>query len=96
MAQYNSEWSKPSVQGGACSYATLHKYYGGSGMAVPDASASAKVQRAILPSFSPPPGYFSVSGPPQNVPSCSGYANVNKAYGGVRGCAADYAAKLCQ
>lgn len=95
MAQY-SEWSGPSVQGGACSYATLNKYYGGSGMAVPDASASAKSQRMILPSFSPPPGYTSVSGPIQRVPSCNGYANVDRAYGGVRGCTADYVAKLCQ
>lgn len=96
MAQYN-DWSGPSVQGGACSYATLNKYYGGaSGLAVPDPSAGARSQRMVLPSFSPPPGYNSVSGPPQRVPSCSGYASVDKAYGGARGCAADYVAKLCQ
>ena len=96
MSQY-SEWSQPSVQGGACSYATLNKYYGGSsGLAVPDASASAKSQRAILPSFSPPPGYTSVSGPLQRVPSCTGYANVCRAYGGAKSCVGDYTAKLCQ
>lgn len=91
-----SEWSRPSVNDGACGYATLNKYYAGSsGMSVPDPSASARSQRMILPSFSPPPGYNSVSGS-QRVPSCNGYFNVDKAYGGNCGCAGDYTAKLCQ
>jgi len=96
MAQY-SDWSGPSVQGGACSYATLGKYNGGTGgMALPDSSASARSQRVILPSFSPPPGYTSVSGPINQTPSCTGYPSADKAYGGAHGCAADYVAKLCQ
>ena len=87
---YNSEYTAPAVQGGACSYATLSHYYNNSqGVnALPKTNST-----SIVPSFSPPPGYNTVS----QVPTCSGYANLKRAYGtGNGGCGGQFVSKLCQ
>lgn len=87
---YNSEWTNPQTKGGACSYASLSHYYNGSqGInALPKTNST-----LIVPTFSAPPGYNTVS----KVPTCSGYANLKHAYGtGNGGCGGQFVSKLCQ
>lgn len=94
MAQY-SEWTGPAVQSSACSYATLSQYNNGAqGMNLPTAGAAAGNRISIIPTFSAPPGYNTIS---RGVPTCSGYSNMQRAYGsGSGGCGSQYVSRLCQ
>ena len=89
-----SEYSNNSVSGLSCSYARLASYNKGSnnGPAITPGSVSGKY---IVPAYGAP-GYNTLTA--KGVPSCSGYYNINSAYGknSGEGCSTQFVQKLCQ
>ena len=90
-----SEYTNSAVQSGPCSYTNLSTYNNGAqGMASAPAM-SAAARELIVPTFGGVAGYNTVSG--RGVPTCSGYANLQSAYGNnAGGCSSQYVSKLCQ
>jgi hypothetical protein len=87
----NNEYSSPSVQSSACSYATL-SHYNNKSQGI--ASLPSISKRYIVPTFSAPPGYNSIS---KGEPTCNGYSNIQSAYGNNKGsCGSGYISRLCQ
>lgn len=81
----------PSVSAPACSYARLSNYNTPSGIAVPRTIVTGKM---IVPN-NQPPGYDTLSGGPNAVPSCNGYFTIDSAYGSGQ-CNTQYVTSLCQ
>jgi hypothetical protein len=96
MAQ-NNEYMGPSVQSSACSYATLSRYNNGTqGVLSLNTALPVTSGRYVTPTFSPPPGYNTISSR-TNAPLCVNYNTIQNAYGnGAGSCSGNFVAKLCQ
>jgi hypothetical protein len=89
-----SEYYNSSVNGLSCSYATLAHYNNGSAGMRPPVPATTVSGKYIVPTWSAP-GYNTLMH--NDVPSCSGYFNIQAAYGKDAGsCSTKYVTKLCQ
>jgi len=83
------------VSGAGCSYSTLSTYNNGSagGMGSPPAPMGSVSGVYVVPAWGAP-GYNTLT---MSGQSCSGYGNINSAYGGGGGdCNQQYVKKLCQ
>jgi len=82
------------VQNDGCTYASLSRYNSGY-QGISTTSLNGGPTQTILPTFSPPPGYNSLT---HGVPTCFGYANLSKAYGTkAYSCGGQaYVSSLCQ
>ena len=89
-----SEYNNTTVKGASCSYASLANYNNGSQQMRPPVPATTVSGTYIVPDYQAP-GYNTLS---HNVgPSCSGYFNIQTAYGNNGGsCGTKYVTKLCQ
>ena len=89
------EYNNPTVGGPACGYATLGGYnqgYGAGAIApVPSGVPSMAVQ--IVPNYSAP-GYDALTHG-LNVPSCSGYFGIGKAYPSYSNNCTRFTTRLC-
>ena len=89
------EYNNNSVAGSSCSYANLSNYNNGSQGTNPPVSASVISGVYVVPEYSSP-GYNTLSHN-SNGPSCSGYFNIQNAYGAnANNCSTKYVQKLCQ
>ena len=92
------EWTNPAVKNTSCAYSALGSYNNGAQGAPGLAYFRRPSMRStyIEPSFSPPPGYNTVSR--VQVPSCTGYGSMKTAYGnaGTPSCGVQYVSSLCQ
>lgn len=93
MSRQYVEDTGPTVRGSGCSYASLGSYnQAGRNMGVPHRSESQGVY--IVPVFGST-SYSTLTHDSQG--SCSGYFDIDGAYGGKGGsCSQRYAKKLCQ
>ncbi len=91
------EWTNPSVKNTSCAYAALGSYNNGAQVAPGLAYLRRPSMRTtyVEPSFSPPPGYNTVSR--TQIPTCNGYSNMAVAYGnaGIPSCGVQYVTNLC-
>lgn len=89
-----SEYANTAVTGLSCSYARLAAYNQGSqgGPPVPATTVSGVY---VVPAYGAA-GYNTLTA--HGVPSCSGYYNINTAYGPNSGqdCSTKFVQKLCQ
>ena len=91
-----SEYNNSTVQGGACSYATLSHYNNRSSgsMSSPAVPRTTVSGMYIVPSYGAP-GYSALTH--GAAPSCSGFFNITSAYGkNASNCNTQYVQKLCQ
>lgn len=89
-----SEYNNSTVSGPSCSYANLSNYNNGSQGMSPPVPATTVTGKYIVPTYSSP-GYNTLSH--NAAPSCSGYFNIQSAYGAnAGGCSTKYVQKLCQ
>ena len=89
-----SEYTNSTVNGSGCSYAILARYNNGSQGMSPPVPATTVSGVYIVPQYSAP-GYNTLSH--GAAPSCSGYFNIQNAYGAnACSCATKYVQKLCQ
>jgi hypothetical protein len=97
-----SEYNNTTVSGPSCSYATLTHYNNGSNMQVPlpaggfAAGSIVPVPLKVIPGYGSS-GYNTLLAPSKDK-SCSGYFNIQSAYGrnSGSGCGQQYIRKLCQ
>jgi hypothetical protein len=95
MSNYSHEYTKPSVTSNGCSYTTLdsynQNYFGRGVVGAPRMSQTRSAEVVILPSYGAI-GYnqFSV-----NMPSCSGYYDINSAYPANSGACGNFTSNLC-
>ena len=90
------EYERPSVTSNGCAYATLQSYnqgyYGRSIMApVP---ATTRSMEFVIPSFGSN-GYTSLSGGGCQGPSCSGFAEISRAYPNYPNNCNKFTSRLC-
>jgi len=89
-----NEYNNTAVNGLSCSYTTLNRYNNGSKGMNPPVPATTVSGKYIVPTYSSP-GYNTLMH--NSAPSCSGYFNIEGAYGKDAGsCSTKYVAKLCQ
>jgi len=89
-----SEYNNSTVGGVGCSYATLSNYNTGNKGVKPAMQATNVTGKYIVPNYSAP-GYNTLSH--DSAPTCSGYFNIQGAYGGNGGsCGTKYVQSLCQ
>lgn len=91
-----SEYSRPTVTSGGCSYATLDNYnqnYFGRGMVgAPTMSQTRSHEIYVVPSYGGP-GYDKLMH--AKYPSCSGYYDVNSAYPNYPNACGRFSSRLC-
>ena len=93
------EYTKPSVSGPGCSYATLHSYnqnyFGRGGGAVGPASISQtrSLETVVVPSYGGI-GYNTLSYTQRN-PSCSGYHKTRNAYPSYPNACGQFTSQQC-
>lgn len=89
-----SEFNNSTVNGSACAYANLNNYNNGVQGMRPPVPASTVSGQYIVPNYGAP-GYNTLMH--NNAPSCSGYFNIQSAYGNDgSGCNTQYSTKLCR
>jgi hypothetical protein len=91
MSFVSGDYNNYSAGGASCSYAALGNYDDGYSMNVP---AQGKVTSGayIVPTWSP----ISYDSLTSKVPSCSGYSNIDSAYGkDAARCQTTYRTSLC-
>ena len=94
MSRQYIEGVSPTVGGPSCSYARLSNYNNGSQGLHPPVPRGTVTGQYIVPSFHSP-GYNTLMH--DAAPSCSGYFNIDAAYGSNAGnCNQKYMSKLCQ
>lgn len=89
----NSDYNNYAAGGASCSYASLGEYNGGYSMQVPP---QGKITSGayIVPTWSPIS--YSTFDPKEGRQSCSGYSNIQSAYGSdAARCQTTYRTSLC-
>lgn len=96
MPGSSTEYSKPTVSAGGCSYSTLNaynqNYFGRSASGAPVMSQTRSNEVVVVPSFGGP-GYN--LGQSMKRPSCSGYHNIKGAYPNYPNACGLFSSNLC-
>jgi hypothetical protein len=85
MSEYNNSSTAPS-----CAYSSLGDYSQNYSMGVPN-QGKVITGKYIVPVFNA----ISYDSLTSKIPNCSGYNNINSAYGGGQNCQTTYRTSLC-
>lgn len=91
-----SEYTRPTVASGGCSYTTLdnynQNYFGRGAVGAPNMAQLRSNEVVVVPSYGGP-GYNTLMH--QKQPTCSGYYDISSAYPSYPNTCGQFSARLC-